>query len=173
MRGVLATSLVALLLAAPAAAHVTVAPPFVSAGGTAILTLAAPNERDEPMTQLTATVPRGFEIIGASSVNGWRADVDGATARWLGGSLPPGAEAKFALEVEASATPGPVVLEAVQIYPGGERVRWPVALTVLPAANDSSQGLRWGWVALIAGILLALAVVAVAWRRRGRALQER
>jgi len=61
----------ALVLAVPAAGHITVVPPFVSSAGTATLTLTAPNERDEPMTGLVVTVPDGFRISRAEQGEGW------------------------------------------------------------------------------------------------------
>ena len=61
----------ALVLAVPAAAHVTPTPSFITADGTTSLSLTGPNERDEPMTGLVVTVPDGFRISRAEQGEGW------------------------------------------------------------------------------------------------------
>ncbi|HLG10048.1 MAG TPA: hypothetical protein VI409_15375 [Gaiellaceae bacterium] len=161
-----------LALAAPAAAHVTVVPPFVSAGDTATLSLTGPNEREAEMTGFAVTVPSEFRIVEARSADSWRSAVQGTTATWQGDSLASGAEATFTLEVEGPVGPGPAVLEAAQLYPGGEIVRWTVALTVTPAAETPSQNLGWALVTALAG-LVVISGIGVAVLRRTRSLQER
>jgi len=165
----------ALLLASAASAHVVPGPTFLSTGESATLALSGPNERDEEMTSFSVTVPGGLEIVRAHPAPGWVAGVEGAAATWTGGSLAPGDEATFELELEVLAEPGLVELEAVQGYPGGEVVRWPVRVTILPAAASSpSRSLGWALTAGLAGLLAVGGVAALAWRRRRtRALQER
>ena len=101
-----ACSASALILAAPAAAHVTVVPAFVSAGDTGTLSLTAPNERDVAMTGFDITVPSEFRIVHAHPADGWHSSVRGSTAIWTEGSLAPGAEATFSLQVEGPTAPG-------------------------------------------------------------------
>lgn len=163
------SALAALALATPAAAHVTVTPPFLRAGAETTLALGVPNERGEPMSGLAVTAPAGLRIVGARSAEGWSALVEGATASWSGGSLAPGASAAFALTLAAATQPGPAMLVAEQRYPGGETVRWEVALTIVPASEPSEHVWRGVLVALL-GLAVTGGVVALAWRRRsGRA----
>jgi uncharacterized protein YcnI len=162
----------ALVLAAPAAAHVTVLPPFVSAGDTASLSLTGPNERDEPMTSFELSVPNDFRVVHVHPADGWDERVQGSTATWTGGSLAPGAETTFRLELEAPSAPGPALLEAVQRYPGGDVVTWGVALTVTPESSSSSQNLGWALVTALIGVAV-IAAVGVALLRRTRSLHER
>ncbi|MGH3137167.1 MAG: hypothetical protein ACRDPV_11815 [Gaiellaceae bacterium] len=165
-------SALALTLAGPAGAHVTVVPPFVSAGDSATLSLTVPNERETDMTGFAITFPGDFRIVEARSDGSWRSSVQGTTATWDGGRLAPKAAATFTFEIEGPAEPGPAVLEAAQRYPGGAIVRWPVALLVTPAAEGSSQNLGWALVIVLVG-LVALTAIGVVVVRRARSLQEK
>jgi uncharacterized protein YcnI len=165
-------SALALTFAASARAHVVATPGFLPAGDSGTLNLMAPNERDEPMTGFAVMVPSEFLIVHAHPASGWEATVEGATASWTGGSLASRSEATFALELEAPTEPGPAVLEASQLYSGGDVVRWPVALTVVPAAETPSQNLGWMVVTGLL-VLVALTGIGAAIVRRARSLQEK
>lgn len=166
-----ACSALALVLAAPAGAHVILKTPFVYASASSELELEVPNELDVSMTALHVAVPNGFRINAAQSEGDWVPRVTPTTVSWTGGRLPPRATTTFRLTVDAPATPGAVSLDATQHYQGGGSVPWPVDLTVLPAEEPSQQLGR----ALVVGLigLLVLAVLGVLlWRRRGSSLQE-
>ena len=169
---ILAIPLAALVAAAPAGAHVTAEPAFLAAGSTATLRLTGPNERDEPMTGFSLTVPRDFRIVAAQSADGWSADVQETGVSWSGGSLAPEADATFTVELEAPAGPGPAELQAKQLYAGGEIVDWPVALTVIPSSEPSSQNIGWAVLTAVVG-LGVLTVIGLALLRRTRSLQEK
>jgi hypothetical protein len=158
-------------VAAPAAAHVTVVPPFVSANGTASLSLTGPNERHEPMNAFEVTVTSEFRIVRAHPADGWDSSVRGSTAIWSDGSLAPGAEATFRLELEAPSAPGPATLEAVQRYSDGDAVTWAVELTVTPETESSSQNLGWALVTAVIGVGV-MVTIAIAFLRRTRSLQD-
>ena len=164
----------ALVLAAPAGAHVTAVTPFVYASETGALELRVPNERDAPMTGFVVIVTDDFRIVSASSGGGWSGGSDGTTASWHDGSLDPGAETTFTLEVEAPSEPGPASFRTEQHYPDGGIVRWDVSLTVAPAPESPpSQNLGWAVITALAGLLALTAVAVLLWRRRTAALQER
>jgi uncharacterized protein YcnI len=165
-------ALAALAFAAPASAHVIVAPPFLPAASKTTLSLTGPNERDEPMTGFAVSVPNGFRILAAHSPQGWRAAVEEKRAIWKGGSLAAGAEATFHVELEVPTSPGPVELETEQLYPGGEVVRWPIAMVVTPA-GEASQHLGLALVVALVGLLVTVGLVVLAWWRRDRSLQEK
>jgi uncharacterized protein YcnI len=167
-----AVTVAALVFATPAWAHVTVVPPFIPAESRTTLSLSGPNERDEPMTGFEITVTNDFRIVQARSADGWDARVLGTTAIWTEGSLAPGAEATFSLELEAPSEPGPAQLEVAQRYPGGDIVTWDVALNVTPGSEPSSQNLGWALVTAVIGIGVIVAVGVVLLRRAG-SLQEK
>ncbi len=175
---VLAAILVALVLAAPAAAHVTPTSSFITADATTSLRLSGPNERGEPMTGFAVTVPAGLRIVQARPLGAWSSEVDGRTATWSGGSLAPEAEATFTLQLEASVEPGTLELEAEQLYPGRAVVRWPITLTVIPGGSVSERG--WVDDTLTPPLLLlallgtaALGLILFLVRKRRRSLQEK
>ncbi len=162
-----------LALAAPALAHVTSVPTFVTAGQRGTVTLVAPNEREEAMTGLSITVPAGLSIVEAVPPGGgWEGAVAGATASWTGGSLPAGEVTSFSLVLEASGDPGDVTLDTRQLYPGGEEVRWGVVLTILPGSDSAGSRGTLVVVLVTIGLLLIATLGAVVWLRR-RPLQER
>jgi hypothetical protein len=162
----------ALLLAAPAAAHVTVMPHFIAAGATASLRFSMPNELDRPMTGFSLLIPGDFRIVAVSSAEGWNADVQGRRVTWTGGSLDPADEAAFAVELEAPTAPGPANLEAEQLYPGDGALPWAVELTVTPASDTPSQNLAVAAVIALMG-LLVLSALGLAILKRTRSLQEK
>ena len=162
-----------LALAAPARAHVTAVPTFVTAGQRGTVTLVAPNEREEAMTGLSITVPAGLSIVEAVPPGGgWAGAVDDATATWTGGSLPAGVVTSFSVVVEASDDPGDVTLDTRQLYPGGEEVRWPVAFTILPGVELGRKLQRRPRRLVAIGLLLIATLGAVVLLRQSRPSQQ-
>ncbi len=163
----------ALVLVAPAVAHVTVFPHFIAAGETASLSFTLPNERAEPMTGFSLVVPSELRIVSARSDEGWHVDVQGSRATWRDHSLAPEDEATFILELEAPAEPGPATVQAEQLYPRGATVRWPVYLTVTPATESPSQNIGLGVIVALFGLLVLTSVGVFLWRRLAKSLQEK
>ena len=161
-----ACSAIALVLPAPASAHVVATPAFVASGSSESVTLSGPNERDVPMTAFSLTVPAGLEIAHAHELAGWDESIDGSTATWLGGPLAPNEEIGFGITLEADVDPGIVELQAEQRYPDDSQVSWPVALTITPEDESASQNLALAGVIGLIGVLLVVAVAMLAWRRR-------
>jgi uncharacterized protein YcnI len=160
-----------LVLVAPATAHVGATPSFLAAKSSGTIHLDVPNERNEPMTGFTVTVPDGFEIVHAHPSEGWEGTSDASTATWTGGSLPAGSSADFGLELRTPEAPEFVDFAAVQRYDGGDVVRWPVAFTVTPAAESESR--NFALLAVVTLGLLVIAAIVFSWRRRASSLQEK
>jgi hypothetical protein len=167
--------LLTLLAASPAAAHVTVVPPFAQAGTETRLVLDVPNERlTQPMTSLEVTVPAGMTVRSAEPLGVWRGKVDGREARWTGGSLAPRTTAQFAVVVVGPPRAGAVQLRAVQGYPDQGTVPWQVDLTITPG-NGGGTGQHLGAAALAAvvGLFVIGGSLLILHRlRRRRTLQE-
>jgi hypothetical protein len=163
---VVVAAFVCLILAAPAAAHVVAAPPFVASGSSESVTFSGPNERDVPMTSFLLIAPAGVEIAHAHELEGWDESVEGSTATWLGGPLAPNEEIGFGVTLEADVEPGVVELQALQRYRDGGEVSWPVSLTITPADESPSQNLALAGVVGLLGVLCVGAVAMLAWRRR-------
>ena len=171
----LAAASIGLVFAGTASAHIVATPGFLPSGSSESITFAGPNERDDPMTAFTLTAPDGVTIEHAHEVVGWDESIDGSTASWDGGPLAANAELGFGVTLRSDGEPGLVELQAQQLYADGEVVSWPVALTVTPGEESSSQN-----VALLVGVILLIGLLAIAavamlaWRRRtSRTLQEK
>lgn len=172
-----AAALTALGTAAAAAAHVTLAPPFVESGEPTTLAFETPNERrGHATTSLVVVAPASVELRAADAPTGWTLQLANGTARWSGGRIEGEQTTRFELVVTARSAPGDVSFRATQGYEDGEVVRWQAALTVLPAgaSEPPPQHLRR---ALMAGAV-GLAVIAASFLmlrrlRRTRSLQER
>ena len=162
-----AAALAVLVTAGFARAHVVPEPSFVEAGATTRVGFAGPNERDEPMTGLRLRVPSGISIVSAHGRPGWTETASRDEALWSGGSLAPGSEETFDVELIAPPDPGPLVLEAEQLYAGGDVVRWDVPLTVVPGEETSSGPSRAAALGIAAAlVLVAAGIVALARRHR-------
>jgi hypothetical protein len=159
-------SAVALLLAAPAWAHVVASPTFLPSMGSESISFEVPNERDDPMTTFTISAPRGLDIEHAHPVDGWNGTVENGVATWTGGSLAAKATVDFGITLKADVEPGLVALQARQGYDSGAVVEWPVQLTVTPAEQSPSENLALAGVAGLVGVLVVVVVVVLAlWRR--------
>jgi uncharacterized protein YcnI len=167
-------ALFGLIAAGNIAAHVIATPAFLSSDSAASIALSVPNERDDPMTGFSVTAPEGLEIQHAHEIVGWTEQIGGLTASWTGGSLAPDDEVSFGMTLRADADPGVLQLQAEQSYDDGAVVRWPVSITVTPAAESSSQSLPLAAVVGLIGALTVVAIGVLARRRRTTgALQEK
>ncbi len=157
----------ALLLTATAGAHIAATPAFLAADSTGVVSLSVHNDRTVPMDGFALKAPLALRLVEAGNLAGWNGSTDGMTATWTGGSLSPGDAETFSVVIEAGPEPGAASMRADQRYPDDRDVSWPVALTVVPG-DESSGADTWVFVVVAVGLLLALAGVALAWRRRER-----
>ena len=161
----------ALVLAAPAAAHVVASPTFLASQSSESIGFEAPNERDDPMTSFTLSAPNGIDIQHAHPVDGWNGTVEDGVAKWTGGSLAARSTATFGVTLKADVEPGVVALQAREGYDSGAIVEWPVALTVAPPEQSPSENLALAGIVGFIGVLVVGAVVLLVFRRR--TLQEK
>jgi periplasmic copper chaperone A len=134
------------VLAAPAVAHITIAPSALGAGIVDEITFRCPDERsNSATTKLVIQMPQDHPIASVKlrPVPGWRSSVTMQklkvplktqhgemvaavdTITWQGGSIAPGEYQDFA--ILAGPIPAGVkqlVFKAVQTYANGEVVRW-------------------------------------------------
>ena len=162
----------ALFTTGSALAHISVTPGLVVVNETQVLSLAVHNDLDRPMTGLAVAVPSGLRIVGARTERAWQSAVENNTVTWSGGPLAPNTGDMFALDVavDEATPPGPVQLQAEQLYPGGRKLPWPISVTVVPS-EEESQLLVWAIVGAI--VLVATAAIALIALQRRRTLQER
>jgi len=175
MRRALGAAVIALVIPAAAAAHVTVSPSFVEAGVESEIAFSTPNERPPHATiEVRTTTPPGVSVVSATAPAGWKATVDGSTVTWSGGHLEDRTTASFVVRILARVRAGTYAFTSVQTYDDGATVRWKADFSVLPAAGAKAPDQHpWGAVAAaIAGIVvIAGSLIGLRYRRR-RPLQD-
>jgi uncharacterized protein YcnI len=144
-----ASVMLAMMLATPAWAHVTVHPSTLPAGSSDIeLTFRVPNERDDADTVgLQVYFPTNLPLLTVDvlPVSGWTAKVDTRTlatpvrtddgtvsqvvsvVTWTAtaGGIAPGQYEDFDIAAgQGPSRPGPVIFKSLQTYSSGEVVRW-------------------------------------------------
>jgi uncharacterized protein YcnI len=166
----------ALLLPAPAQAHVTVWPRTAARGAYERYVVRVPNERDVATTRVELRFPAEVRIASFQDVPGWQLQVltDSAGkvtgAVWTG-TLPPKRFVELPFIGVNPRSGERVVWPAYQTYANGERVEWTGApetktlasVTTLTAAPGGSSSSTAFWVAL-AALLVALASLGLALR---------
>jgi uncharacterized protein YcnI len=120
-----------LLLAAPAAAHVTVSPDTVKAGSFKKLEIRVPSESPtENIVEVSVQMPGGVTEVEALDLDGgWSADVEEEggevrTVTWTGGRIAPNAVLEFPIRVRIPRGADDLTFKAVERYDGGKVSRW-------------------------------------------------
>jgi periplasmic copper chaperone A len=129
-----------LVLAAPAAAHVTILPESSRPGETGEFTFRTPNEREDAATvKLEVFVPDGVPVE-AEPVEGWTITRIAGGIQWAadeGVSIRPGRTEDFKARLGPLPDRPRLVFKALQYYADGQVVRWiqdPVPDAERPAA---------------------------------------
>jgi len=147
VRATIAT-LLALLWAQPAAAHVSVEPRLVTQGEVADLRVELPRLRPGSAPERLEVAAPGLELL-SSRLAGTR-----------------GPETRWAVRVRVDAEPGLLPLTLRPVYADGRSVEVEDRLTVVPPAE--STGLPWAWAVVGTALALAVAAVALQVARRPR-----
>jgi MYXO-CTERM domain-containing protein len=120
----------AAVLAAPAAAHVTISPTSSRPADLQQYRVLVPNEEsDKDTTGIDVQLPADVDAALAQTEAGWRAQVvrkDGQPRliRYRGGRIPPDGYFAFHIIVRNPVKTGTVTFKTLQHYTGGEVVRW-------------------------------------------------
>ena len=147
-KAVILAALAAVLVAAPAAAHVTVQPATQPAASFTRIDVRVPNERDDEGTvKVDVEFPDGIAFASYEPVAGWDVKVTTEKATtpidvhgeeiteqvkqitWTGdgkdGIIPPGAFQDFGVSLRTPDAEGETLtFPALQTYEGGDVVRW-------------------------------------------------
>ena len=140
--GATLSTLLALVTAEGASAHVDVQPRLVEQGVITQLRVELPQLRPGPAPQRIEVEGAGLEVL---------------SARLQGRK---GSETVWSVRVRADAPPGQVPLILRAVYTGGEAVEVRNSLTVVPAPEASS----FPWAVVAGGTLLALVLALVLLR---------
>lgn len=127
MRSILFTA--ALLAAAPAAAHVTVAPKQSVAGAHERYAILVPNEKMADTVAVEVTFPKALRVKAFQQLSGWMTepvrDKSGALvgARWTG-RLAPQQFVEFGVLAINPASGSDLAWTAIQLFSDGSSVEW-------------------------------------------------
>ena len=127
MRSILFTA--ALLAAAPAAAHVTVAPKQSVAGARERYAILVPNEKMADTVAVEVTFPKALRVKAFQQLSGWMTepvrDKSGALvgARWTG-RLAPQQFVEFGVLAINPASGSDLAWTAIQLFSDGSSVEW-------------------------------------------------
>jgi len=122
-------ALAAILLAAPAGAHVTVIPKTAPAKASQEYIVRVPTEKDVPTLSVRMVFPEGFDVLRFRAAPGWTFEVERNAAgkmtgvTWSGRKISREEYEQFSFLARAQ-TPGVYKLDAYQTYDGGEVVGW-------------------------------------------------
>jgi len=159
----------ALACTTSAFAHAHVYPDAIPAGHDQLLQLAVPNEESNASTtQISMTVPSGFEVENVANVAGWTSTKSGETITWKGKLE---GEQLVLLPFTGSAKKdGDYTFKVSQTYSDGTVVNWagaessdtPAVIVAVGAAHDatgSSHSDSSKSIAIIALVVGALGLV--------------
>jgi len=174
----------ALVLAAPASAHVSVLPDVARPGDTVELTFRVPNERpNSSTTGVELFLPAGVPAKVAPH-EGWTVDEKGGgdvafTADSADAAIAGGRTQDFKVTLGPLPQADRVVVKALQTYADGQVIRWiqdtgddderPAAILDLSGKGSSADGGSAALIIVVIAIpLLALAVLGWLVTRRRR-----
>lgn len=118
------TTVLLMLIAAPAFAHVTVRADNTTPGGFAKYTIRVPNEREESTNRIEVQVPEDMEASSYQPVPGWDITIEGSVITIEGSEITDGQFQEFSFSARNPEGAGDLVFPTVQTYSGGEEVNW-------------------------------------------------
>jgi hypothetical protein len=156
----------ALLLAAPASAHLSINPDTVRTGALVDLVFSVPNAADPAgVDQVTIAAPAGFALDDGEAVAGWTQSRTGQTLTWKGGNIPLREYARFGIRGTAPPQAGTVLFNVLVADRSGTSTTYRVGIQVVSHSPRDSGARSLGKAALIvavAGAGLALAAMFAA-----------
>ena len=150
---------VALALAGPAFAHLSIAPPTVVKGQLVDLVFSVPNGDDAyGIDHVTLGVPQEFALDDAEAKSGWSQSRTGQAVTWSGGTIPKGTYARFGIRGTAPARAETVLFNVLVGDRTGKSITYRVALDVT-AHGPRDAGAR---SLAKAAIIVAITAAAIA-----------
>lgn len=147
----------ALVLAAPAAAHLSINPAQVQAGALVDLVLSVPNAEDaRGVDQVTVRIPPAFRLDDAEAKTGWTQSRSGDAITWRGGPIPRGQFARFAIRGTAPTRAQTVFFSVLAGDRSGASTPYRVGLDVSSHGPEDNGARSLGKAALAAA---AIAIV--------------
>ena len=147
----------ALVLAAPAAAHLSIDPAKVAQGQDVDLVFSVPNEGDAiGVDHVTLGIPQDFKLDDVEAKPGWTQSRTGQAVTWSGGLIPKGTFARFALRGTAPAKVETVLFNVLVGDRTGKSITYRVGLDVTSGSTHDEGARTLGKAALGVAIVAAL-----------------
>ncbi|HEV7640279.1 MAG TPA: hypothetical protein VGO39_05410 [Gaiellaceae bacterium] len=147
----------ALVLAAPAAAHLSIDPAKVVRGQAVDLVFSVPNEDDAMgIDHVTLGIPADFELDDGEAKPGWTQSRTGQAITWSGGRIPKGQYATFSIRGTAPAKAETVLFNVLVGDRTGKTITYRVPLDVTATTGQDSGARTLGKAALGVAIVAAL-----------------
>ena len=144
----------ALVLAAPAAAHLSIDPAKVVKASEVELVFSVPNEDDAiGIDHVTLGIPQDFQLDDVEAKPGWTQSRTGQAVTWSGGLIPKGTFARFAIRGTAPDMVETVLFNVLVGDRTGKSITYRVGLDVTGAPQQDPGARSIGKAALGAAIL--------------------
>jgi uncharacterized protein YcnI len=158
----LACSAVAgLVLASPAAAHLSITPDTVRTGALVDLEFSVPNESDpNGISRVTVKAPPEFELDDGEAVSGWTQSRSGQLLIWTGGNIPQSQYARFGIRGTAPAHAGTALFDVRVSDRTGRALTYQAGVAVVAHAPRDSGARGLGKAALLVASIAALISLA-------------
>ena len=147
----------ALVLAAPAAAHLSVNPSRIHTSQLADITFSIPNADDAiGIDHVTLGMPGDFQLDDAEAKPGWTQSRTGQAITWSGGRIPKGEYATFSIRGTAPAKPETVLFNVLVGDRTGKTITYRVGLDVTAGSGEDKGARTLAKAGLGVGILAAV-----------------
>ena len=156
-----AAAAAALVLAAPAGAHVSIAPKAVAVGAEVDLLFSVPNADDAAgVVRVTIGIPPDFDLDDAEAKEGWTQSRTGQAVTWAGGRIPQHQFARFAIRGTAPSRSETVLFNVLVGSRGGETTTYRIPIEVKKGASNDVGARSLGKAALIVAVAAAALALA-------------
>jgi uncharacterized protein YcnI len=150
----------ALVLAAPAGAHLSIDPAKVVKGQLVDLVFNVPNQDDAiGVDHVTLGIPQDFQLDDAEAKPGWTQSRTGQAITWSGGMIPKGSFARFSIRGTAPARVETVLFNVLVGDRTGKSITYRVGLDVAASTEEDSGARTLAKAAL--GVAILAAVLAL------------
>jgi uncharacterized protein YcnI len=150
----------ALVLAAPAAAHLSIDPAKVKKSQPVDLVFSVPNEDDAiGVDHVTLGIPQDFQLDDMEAKPGWTQSRTGQAITWSGGLIPKGTFARFAIRGTAPPKAETVLFNVLVGDRTGKSITYRVGLDVTATAGQDRGARTLGKAAL--GVAIVAAILAL------------
>jgi uncharacterized protein YcnI len=161
-------AILALVLAAPAAAHLSIYPPSVQTGQLVDLVFSVPNADDAvDVDHVTLGIPPDFQLDDAEAKSGWSQSRAGQAVTWSGGPIPKGQFARFTIRGTAPKRAETLLFNVLVGDRTGKSITYRVGLTVASHGPEDGGARSLGKaalaVAVIAGLIALAALFTALW----------